>query len=502
MSEENYNEEETLTPADTSDNEDTVDTAETADAADAAGIAENSKASEAFDEENKTPTQPVEKPKSPTTLIAIVLILAAVIIGMIVFIVVSLAKSDDKNKTDKSGDNKQTGSSGETSETPAPTTVVVDIDVTPNVTVTVTPDPSNTDAPTASPDVTGTDTPTDSPAPTEEPAPLVEPPFSVTTVLGQYKGIEVDYELPEVTDEDVEAALEYFRRSLEEETPIEGRSLKEGDNVVIDYVGTIHGEVFEGGSATGAEITIGSHLLFEDFENGLIGKNVGDSFSLNLTFPEGYGDLSGKEATFLININEAYEYVAPELTDELVAENSTCKTIQEYKDNARETLKAQAKEMADSQMKNDIITKLLDNTVFSGQIEEQIAYEEKDAKDYYDYMAIQSFGVDGATYFGYIWGITETEYYAMLHNEVEMSVKYNYVLDEIVKTENLTLTEEEYKAAFDKTFFEEYGFTSEEEIYEQISKEDARKTIEGYVLHDKAEAIIFDSAVVNNKPEE
>ena len=492
MSEENYNEEENLTPVDTGEDLTPVDTDENLTPVD---TAEGSETTETSTEDKKVPAQPSEKAKSPTALIVVVLVLAAVIIGIIVFIVVSLINSDDK-KTDKSGDNKQTSSSGETGDAPTPTTVVVDIDVTPDI--TVTPDPSTTDTPTASPDVTDTPSPTGE----TEPAPLVEPPFSVTTVLGQYKGIEVDYDLPEVTDEDVEAALEYFRSSLEEEKPIEGRTLKEGDIVIIDYVGTIGGEVFDGGSATGQELTIGSHMLLEDFENGLIGKNVGDSISLDITFPDGYGDLAGKEANFLININEAYEYVAPELTDELVAENSTCKTIQEYKDNARETLEAQAKEMADSQMKSDIITKIIDNAEFSGQIEEQIAYEEKDAKDYYDYMALQSFGVDGATYFGYIWGITESEYYAMLHNEVEMSVKYNYILDEIVKAENLTFTEEEYKETFEETFFENYGFTTEEEIYEQISKEEAHEVIEGYILHDKAEAIILESAVINNKPEE
>ena len=471
MSEENYNEEENLTPVESS---------------------EGSEAAEVLSKEEKTPSQPSEKAKSPTALIVIVLVLAAVIIGMIVFIVVSLTNSGDKNKTDKSGDNKQTSSSGETGDAPTPTTVVVDIDVTPDVTVTVTPEPSNTD------------TPTDSPSPTQEedPTPLVGPPFSVTTVLGQYKGIEVDYNLPETTEEDIEAALEYFRSSLKEKTPIEGRTLKEGDIVVIDYVGTIDGEVFDGGSATGEELMIGSHYLLEDFENGLIGKNVGDSISLDVTFPDGYGELSGKDVNFLVNINEAYEYIAPELTDELVAENSTCKTIQEYRENARKTLEADAKQMADSQMKNDIITKIIDNTIFSGQLEEHIAYEEKSAKDYYDYMAMQSFGVDGFTYFGYVYGFTETEYYTMLHNEAEMSVKYNYVLDEIVKTENLTFTEEEYKEAFNKTFFENYGFTSEDEIYERISKEEAREIIEEYILHDKAEAIIFDSAIVNNRPEE
>ena len=513
MNEDNYNEEVTHTPADTSDNGEPAEVSiESPDTLEENGdntATDDIPVAKYISNEEKTPAKPVEKEKSPTTLVVIVLVLAAVIIGMIVFIVVTLAKSDN-DKKDQSG-NKPTGTTAESGSTPAPTNIVIDIDVTPEPSVTVTPDPENTAAPTTAPEPTGTDDPnvtpdadvTPDPTVTEEPTPFVEPPFKVTTIIGQYKGVEVDYDLPEVTEEDVEAAVEYFRSSLEEEQPIGDRPLKEGDIVVVDYKGTINGESFEGGEATGDKFELGSNMFIEGFEEGLIGKKVGDTVSLDLTFPDYYSeDVAGKDVNFVITINEAYEYVAPELTDELVAANSTCTTVQEYIDSARETLKKQAKEMADSQMKSDIIQKIIDDTVFSGQIDEQIAYEEQDAKDYYDYMAMQSFGVDGATYFGYIWGITQEEYYAMLHNEVEMSVKYNYVLDEIVKTENLTFTEEEYKETFEETFFENYGFTSEEEIYGRISEKEAREIIEGYILHDKAEALIMESAVVHNRPEE
>ena len=117
-------------------------------------------------------------------------------------------------------------------------------------------------------------------------------------------------------------------------------------------------------------------------------------------------------------------------------------------------------------------------------------------------MCSANFGIDGATYFGYIWGITQDEYYAMVHEEAETSVKYNYILDEVAKAEGFTVSEEEYKAKFEETFYNYYGFAAEEDVYAEISKEEARKIIEAYVLHDKAEAVIMDNAIVNNKPEE
>ena len=115
---------------------------------------------------------------------------------------------------------------------------------------------------------------------------------------------------------------------------------------------------------------------------------------------------------------------------------------------------------------------------------------------------MQSFGVDGATYFGIIWGITKDEYLAMVNEESTMSVKYNAILDEVAKQENLTVTPEEYDSMFEETFINTFGFTSKEEVLSQLSQEQLDKTVNGYVLHDKAEQIIMDSAVINNKPEE
>ena len=90
----------------------------------------------------------------------------------------------------------------------------------------------------------------------------------------------------------------------------------------------------------------------------------------------------------------------------------------------------------------------------------------------------------------------------MVEEESTMSVKYNAVLDEIAKKENLTVSDEEFENMFQSIFIEQYGFTSKEEVFSQLGEEQANETIRGYVLHDKAEAIIMDSAVINNKPEE
>ena len=425
-----------------------------------------------------TPT----KSSTPKVMIGVVVGLALVIVGLIIFLVVSIM---NKKKDEPSSAN------------PTPTNISTEI------VVDGTPDKSNdssskSDTGNNSTDSNNTDNSSTDNADSNDTI-TEAPTFNVTVELGQYKGVTVDYKLPEVTDEDVQGALDYFASSLEEEVPITDRPLAEGDYVVLDYVGTIDGEVFDGGSATGDEYELGSHLFIDGFEEGIIGKKVGDSLSLDLTFPEDYGnaDVAGKPVNFQVNITDAYNYVTPELTDELVAKNSDYKTIAEYEAAAREELKDQAIEYADSQAKNDIIQKIISNSTFGGQIDEQIAYEVQDCIDYYDYICSMQFGVDGATYFGYLWGLTEAEYLAMVNEESTTSVKYNAILDEIAKKENLTVSEEEFEEMFQQTFIDYYGFETKEDVYAELGEEETNSTINGYVLHDKAEAIIFDSAIIN-----
>ena len=420
-----------------------------------------------------SPTSKPEKNGSSKVLVGVVAALGIVIVGLIIFLVVSLINKKNAN-TDTSAE---------------PTKIITDITVDGTGDITGTADTSSNTSDGSSDNSSVIETPT----------------FNVTCELGQYKGITVDYEPQEVTEEDVQGALTYFAESMQQKTDVTDRPLKEGDTAIIDFVGTMDGEVFDGGSATGFELVLGSGSFINGFEDGLIGKNIGDSVSLDLTFPDPYynnPDFAGKPVNFLVNINSAYEYVIPELTDELVSANSDYASVEEYSNAARAELEKQAKEYSDSKASNDIIKAVIDNATFGGQVDEEIAYEIQDCLDYYDTICQQQFGVSGAVYFGYLWGITEQEYNAMVEEESTMSVKYNAVLDEIAKVENLTVSDEEFENMFQSIFIDQYGFASKEEVFSQFGEEQANETIKGYVLHDKAEAIIMDSAVINNKPEE
>ena len=140
--------------------------------------------------------------------------------------------------------------------------------------------------------------------------------------LGDYKNLEVTETKQEIGDADVE---DYISQQLtyKAEEITEDRPVQENDTVNIDYTGYLDGEAFDGGSATDADLLIGSNSFIEGFESGLIGKSKGEEVTLDLNFPDPYSnnpDLAGKAVQFKVKINTIK--AAPELTDEWVKNNT------------------------------------------------------------------------------------------------------------------------------------------------------------------------------------
>jgi len=192
--------------------------------------------------------------------------------------------------------------------------------------------------------------------------------------LGDYTNIEYTMDVAEVTDQDVQTQLDAFVNGLAEKNEVE-REIKEGDIVNIDFVGTMDGEAFEGGSSEGYDLTIGAHMFIDGFEDGLIGHKKGDQVSLDLNFPDPYPnneDLAGKPVNFAVTVNTVSEKITPELTDQLVADNSDCKTIDEYKEKTRKDMQTQNQTSAESQADTDIMAKVVENAKISGYDEAEV----------------------------------------------------------------------------------------------------------------------------------
>lgn len=232
--------------------------------------------------------------------------------------------------------------------------------------------------------------------------------------LCEYNGIPVEEAQPSVTDDYVEMYINYNLSSSASYKEITDRdTVKDGDVVNIDYDGTIDGAEFDGGSSTGYNLTIGSGSFIDGFEDGLIGKKVGATVSLNLTFPDDYSntDVAGKDVVFKVTINSIEELVTPELTDDWVAEQNIdgVTTADEYREYTKKQLLTQAQSTYDSDVQSAITTYLQDNCTFRKDPPQAMVDRFSDyVLDYYTQYANQ-YGMDLESFMQYVSPTEETD---------------------------------------------------------------------------------------------
>ena len=166
----------------------------------------------------------------------------------------------------------------------------------------------------------------------EQGAPVVftaEVAVKPEVTLGAYKGIEVEKQEYNVTDEMVEAEIQKEREKIASTVEVTGRAVADGDKVNLDYSGSVDGVKFDGGTAENQELTIGSGMFIPGFEEQMVGMNVGEEKDITVTFPEQYHseELAGKEAVFHVKVNAIEETVLPEADDEFAKDVSEFDTI-------------------------------------------------------------------------------------------------------------------------------------------------------------------------------
>ena len=173
------------------------------------------------------------------------------------------------------------------------------------------------------------------------------------------------------TEDELQQQVDNLLNQYTSPQPVTGRAAQSGDVANIDYTGTVDGVAFTGGTATGYDLTLGSGSFIDGFEDQIIGHNVGDTFDVTVTFPDGYGDstdaegntitLSGKEAVFSVTLNSISESVTPELTDEWV--DSTFGTGDDV--HTVEALRTYFSDaLYDQNLEDAIMDSLLDNAAF------------------------------------------------------------------------------------------------------------------------------------------
>ena len=268
--------------------------------------------------------------------------------------------------------------------------------------------------------------------------------------LGDYKGLEIEKQDSELTDQDLQDEIDHSLGHLADMVVKEDGAVEEGDTVNIDFDGYVDGEQFEGGQADGYDLEIGSGSFIPGFEDQLVGVKTGEEKDVVVTFPEEYHaeELAGKEATFKTKVNEIKYKEVPELTDEIANElDSDANSVDEYKENLRKRLSEQKAQDAENVEKEEAINKATENTTID--IPQAMIDTELDRMVQEFGQRIQQQGLDLQTYFQ-ISGQDESQLREQMKDDAEQRVKTNLTLSAIADEENIEVTDEDIDKKLEK----------------------------------------------------
>ena len=262
-----------------------------------------------------------------------------------------------------------------------------------------------------------------------------------------YKGIEAEKKIEEVTDEAVTAELNRVRERNARTVEITDRAAANGDICNIDYEGSVDGVPFDGGKADGHDLKLGSGSFIPGFEDQIVGKNIGDEFDVNVTFPEDYHakELAGKAAIFKTKLNAIKFEELPEADDEFAKDVSEFDTLDEYKADIKAKMVKRNEDKAEGEFENALAEALMEKLV--AEIPEPMfeAETENYVRDY-DSRLRQS-GLDLNTYFKYT-GLTLEALREQMRPQAEKQVKVRLALEKIASLENLSVSDEEIDAEY------------------------------------------------------
>lgn len=280
--------------------------------------------------------------------------------------------------------------------------------------------------------------------------------------LDKYKKLGVKKEEPKVTKEEIKDEIEHMRGHLAEIVEKSGK-VEKGDIAVIDFEGFVDGEAFDGGKGTDYSLEIGSNTFIPGFEDGLIGAETGKEIEVKVTFPEDYVEnLKGKDAVFKVTVKKIKARVLPEINEEFFKDlgYDDVKTQAELEKKVEEHLLEHKKEDAENKYIDELIEAGIKN--MKVDINEEIIDEEvsRMVKDLSNRLEAQGIPIDSYLEFT---GSSMDKFREQAKPEAEKRIKSRYLLDEIIKKENLTATDEEAKEHA-KNQAEKYGCSSEEII--------------------------------------
>lgn len=308
--------------------------------------------------------------------------------------------------------------------------------------------------------------------------------------LGAYKGIEVEKRAYNVTDDEVDAAIAQLQEGVARMVDVD-RPVENGDTVNLDYSGSVDGVKFDGGTAQGQTLTIGSGQFIPGFEEQMVGMATGEEKDIEVTFPEEYHaeNLAGKKAVFAVKVNGIQVKELPALDDEFAKDVSEYDTLEALREAKRKELLEQAEKNAKIEKENDVVRKAVENA----NVEIPDAMVERQIDSFLQDMGyrLQMQGISLEDYLKY----TNTEISALRDQyraDAALRVKSQLVLEAISKAEKIEATPEEIS---DKVaeYAKQFGNMTLEDFEKNLQADD-RQYFADQVVVEKTLAMLVDNA--------
>ena len=314
---------------------------------------------------------------------------------------------------------------------------------------------------------------------------IVKPAVKVSA----YKELTATRPEVTVTEEEIDREIDGVRSRNARVLTVDDRPAQDGDDVIIDFKGFRDGVPFEGGEAEKQPLKLGSNSFIPGFEAQIVGHSKGESFEINVTFPEEYGEptLAGKDAVFQITLHEIKHTELPELDDEFVKDVSEFDTVEAYRASVRTKIEERKNASADAEVEKQLIDKLIEN--MTGEVPDVMIENEIDRYvNDYDYR-LRSQGASIDLYYQYT-GSTPEALRASFKAEAERQVKSRLALERVAKTEKIKAGKKEIEEEYKKIAA---GYTVD---IEYVKKNIPEEGISEDIVIRKAIQLIKDNAVI------
>lgn len=326
--------------------------------------------------------------------------------------------------------------------------------------------------------------------------------------IKKWKGLEVEKVEPtEVTEDDIQSSIDSDLQTLSETVDVTDRAAAMGDQIVIDYVGKKDGVAFDRGSAEDQTITLGEAGFIDGFEDGIVGHQTGETFDLNLTFLENYGneELNGQAVVFTITLDKIQEVIVPELSEDILPKLSDdAKTIDEYKTQVRADLEKSNQESAEAQMRSNVLAAFLEQCEIikypEDRLEETIETCTEVYKAQLEQMAYYYYGttLDGLKEST---GMSEEDLLGTTYEEIaKQQLLGELALELLAEVEGISYMGDVYEAFLEEQA-ETYGYEDGEAVEEAYESMYGEGSFQKACLQEKVSVLLYEQAVIT-EPEQ